>query len=147
MPSPISLPPIAAPARFVPAQALAFGQPGEPAVAVDRLNPLPIVISMGASTAAAMAGSVNASTLAGPFQPELRRPIWITLSGEWMGSVRLLRSTDGGATRLPLTIGGGPWAEFIANANEAVGEESDAAATYYLDMQLTSGTLSYRVAQ
>lgn len=147
MPDPIFSPPIATPGRFVPLQALAFGLPGEVAAAVARTNPLPIAVTRIAATATPMTGTVNATTLAGPFLPELGRPIWITLSGEWLGSARLLRSTDGGVTRLPLTVGGSPWAEFIANANEAIGEESDAAATYYLDIVLTTGTLTYRVAQ
>lgn len=147
MPDPLTLPAVAAPARFVPAHALAFGQPGTAATAVDRANPLPVVVGAQPATAAAVTGSTNASTLAGPFVPDLRRPIWITLSGEWTGTVRVLRSTDGGTTRLPLTVAGSPWAEFAANANEAFGEESDAGATYYLDIQLTGGTLAYRVAQ
>lgn len=146
MPQP-DLPPIAPPARFVPTHAVAFGQPGEAAIAVDHLNPLPTIVRRVAATATAMIGSVNVSTLVGPFFPELGRAIWVTLTGEWSGNAQVLRSTDGGATRQPLTIGGEPWAQFSANANEAIGEESDAAASYYLDIQLATGTLAYRVAQ
>ena len=62
--------------------------------------------------------------------------------GTWM-----LRSTDGGTTRLPMTIGGSGWGSFQGNCNEPVAEESVAGATYYLAIAVTSGTLSYRVTQ
>jgi hypothetical protein len=61
--------------------------------------------------------------------------------------VRLLRSTDGGATKLPVTVAGDTWAQFTANCCEPVWDESEASARLYLDIALTSGTITYRIAQ
>jgi len=58
----------------------------------------------------------------------------------------VLRSTDGGTTRLPLTAGGLPWASFTGNCNEIVITATD-SATYYLAFQISSGTVTYRVGQ
>lgn len=99
------------------------------------------------ATSAALAGTTSATATLGPFTPQLARSIWLTLSGAWTGSAQLLRSTDAGVTKLPLTIAGQPWGAFTANANEPVGEETCAGATYYLAVTLTTGTLTYRVAQ
>jgi hypothetical protein len=78
---------------------------------------------------------------------DLGRPIWVSLSGGWTGTVEVLRSTNGGTTMLPLTAGGERWGRFTANANEAIAEESEAGTTYYLATTLQTGTLTYRVAQ
>ncbi|ONF96436.1 hypothetical protein [Sphingomonas jeddahensis] len=135
------------PAGFVPQYAIAFGAVDGPATAVHAGNPLPVRAARQPAAAPPLAGSLTASGMAGPFVPELDRPIWVTLSGDWSGTVELLRSTDGGATAVPLTAGGAPWARFTANANEAVADESEAGATYHLSATLLGGTLTYRVAQ
>ncbi len=135
------------PAGFVPQYALAFGAVDGPAVAVHADNPLPVRMVRTTAIAPALAGSMTASGVAGPFVPELDRPIWVSLSGDWSGAAQLLRSVDEGATKLPLTIAGEPWARFTANANEAATEESEGGAVYYLVATLQSGTLTYRVAQ
>ncbi|WP_068083145.1 hypothetical protein [Novosphingobium rosa] len=119
-----------------------------------------VVASVSPSAAAAsstpLAGSVN-DTVAhvfGPFTPQLARDIWATLVGAAAtGSAQLLRSTDAGASKAGLTAGGKAWAGWSFSAvtgsivNEPVGTESDAAATYYLAVTLTAGSLTYRVAQ
>ena len=48
---------------------------------------------------------------------------------------------------LPVTIGGSPWARFSGNCCEPVWEESETVAKLYLDIQLASGSLTYRLAQ
>ncbi|MEE2917229.1 MAG: hypothetical protein VYB32_09185 [Pseudomonadota bacterium] len=108
-----------------------------------------IVAALGAraATSQPLAGAAAASTSAGPFVPQLSRAIWLTLTGVWAGTVRVLRSTDGGATKVPLTLAGQPWATFTANAAEAIAEETVASATYYLDIALTSGAVTYRLEQ
>ena len=106
------------------------------------------VFPVGATASAvALNGSTAATATLGPFTPELGRPIWLTLSGSWTGSVQLLRSTDAGTTKLPLTAAGVPYGSYTANANEAVAEESCAGATWYLLATLSAGTLTYRLAQ
>ena len=139
--------PCAAPAAYVPYHALAFSGPSEEALSVGSDRPLPVTATFGAAASEPLAGSASASAVVGPFLPELGRAIWLTLSGNWAGSVTVKRSTDAGATRLPLTFGGLAWASFTGNANEPVAEESVAGAAYYLDIALVSGTLAYEVAQ
>lgn len=95
-------------------------------------------------------GSVStAGTTVVPLgSPVLDRPIWLTLKGSWAGNVTLLRSTDGGATKLPLTFGdGSPKPTWSGNMQAPVAEESVSAATYYLSFVRTSGTLEYRMEQ
>lgn len=136
-----------APAGYVPQYALAFGAPGSTASAVDQGHPLPVRSVLTAASVTPLEGTTAALLLAGPFAPALGRAIWLTLSGTWTGSAQLLRSTDGGVTRLPLTIGGGAWGVYQANCNEPAAEESDASATYYLQLTPSSGTIAYRVSQ
>ena len=139
--------PTAAPARFVPLAAVAFSDEEQNGQVVNADNPLPVQLSFGPTEAAPLTGSAASSQLSAAFVPELGRPIWLTLSGAWSGTVPVTRSADGGATRQPLTIGGEPWAVFKSNVNEAVAVESEAGAAYSLDIALASGTLTYRVSQ
>ncbi|MEO0061546.1 MAG: hypothetical protein RLZZ08_106 [Pseudomonadota bacterium] len=141
------MPIIKDPAPYVPSMALSFGDVEQPAVAVSTANPLPVALVSGPAGVAPLVGSAAASTVAGPFSSEPGREVWLTLSGIWSGTITVLRSTDGGASKLPLTIGGEAWAVFTANAQEAVGTETVAGASYYLDIALVSGTLAYRVQQ
>ncbi len=132
----------------MPEVAMVFGSDGSAATAVDLTNPLPTRVALPASGLAPLAGTTSASAaMVGPFTPQLARPIWLTLSGTWTGTVQMLRSTDGGATQLPLTIAGSIWGAFTGNCNEPVWEESEAGATFYLSTAITSGMLTYRVAQ
>lgn len=140
--------PIQSPASFVPSRATAFSDVDGTALLVSQSNPLPVTMSAATGTAPSpLAGSTSASAILGPFAPITGRGIILVLSGTWVGTVKVTRSTDGGTTRLPLTAAGAAWAQFSANCCEAVWEESDAAARFYLDVALTSGTLTYRLAQ
>lgn len=143
MPNPL---PVSAPAGFAPLAAIGFSQPDATLSAVSATSPLPVVLG-AAPAAPALVGTASGASLAGPFAPAPGRPVVLALSGTWTGTVRLMRSTDGGTTRLPLTVGGLPWASFTANCCEAVWEESVSGAELYLDIALASGALSYRVEQ
>lgn len=145
--SPPQLYEVDVPAGFVPQVALAFGTDGVAATPVDRTSPLPVFTTLAASQSAPLQGTTGVSGSLGPFAPELARPIYLRLSGTWVGTVTVLRSTDNGATRFALTLGGSAWGVFTANVNETVAEEGVAGATYYLDVQLTSGTIAYRMEQ
>lgn len=139
--------PCAAPAAYIPYHALAFSGPSNLAVAVGADHPLPVTATFGTAASEPLGGTASSSAVVGPFEPELGRAIWLTLSGTWSGSVTVKRSTDGGTTKLPLTLGGFAWGSFSGNANEPVAEETVAGATYYLDITIASGTLAYEVAQ
>lgn len=138
---------VTAPAGYITPQLITFARADGAGVPVSGTDPMPVRTIGAAAISTPLAGNANTSQAVGPFTPELGRPIWLSLSGTWAGSVQVLRSTDGGVTRLPLTAGGQSWGRFTANCNEPVAEESDAAASYYLQITLTSGTVTYRVAQ
>lgn len=138
--------PIQSPAGYVPSRATAYADVDGTALVVSNASPLPVTLA-AIQSASALAGSTAATGVLGPYQPALDRPVVLALSGTWAGTVRVLRSTDGGASKLPLTAAGSPWAQFTASCCEAIWEESDGTARLYLDVTLTSGTLFYRMAQ
>lgn len=140
------LPPSLAPAAYIPFTALACPD-GDGSVAVGPGNPLPVTASFGPAASSPLTGTTGTSGVLGPFEPDPGRPIHLTLSGTWSGSVQVMRSTDGGTTKHPLTVAGIGWASFTANCCEPVAEESEDGAEYYLDVALASGTLAYRVSQ
>lgn len=137
---------VLAPAPYVPQMAIACGTEGTDAVAVSGANPLP-VRAVAVDPPPPLTGTGSGAETAGPFAVRPGRPVWITLTGSWTGAATLLRSTDGGATRLPLTVGGQPWAVFTGPAHEAVLEEAGEGTLVYLMLAITSGIATYRVAQ
>ena len=140
--------PVKTPGGFAPA--IAIGQSDESGnlTLVDAGNPLPVRLSEATGPAPdALTGQTGASGRAGPFIPRAGRAVYLQLSGTWEGRVDVVRSVDEGASVAPLTIAGSPWAQFTANACEAVWEENEAGAQLYLEIDLVSGTLDYRVSQ
>ncbi len=138
---------IDAPGGFVPQLALTFGNRGAAAAAVTRATPLPVRTTLPPADTVALTGQSGDNGLIGPFLPEPGRTIWLTLTGDWRGSVRVLRSGDGATTPQPLTVGGSDWAVFTTNAQEPVGEESVSGAAWWLRFERTGGTLGYEVRQ
>lgn len=137
--------PIQNPATYIPVQALSFAQSDGNSGLVSADLPLPVSTLRTAS--APLAGTVATTGQVGPFTPAAGRPVMLSLTGSWSGTVRVLRSIDAGVTRLPLTIAGEAWGEFTTNACEAVWEEYEDNARLYLDITLASGSLTYRVSQ
>jgi hypothetical protein len=142
---PISYP-ISSPTSYVAPPAVGFADADGNGVLVAGQAPLPVATVRGEAPAP-LAGVTTQSLVAGPYAPLTGAPLHLELSGTWSGSVELQRSTDGGTTRSGLTAGGMPWARFEGNANEVVWEEGERAATFYLDIVLASGTLTYRLSQ
>lgn len=138
---------IDAPGGFVPEVAITFGARAEPSRTVNRDTPLPVQTGFAPAASTALAGSASASAVLGPFTPDLGRPIWVTLAGDWTGSVTVQRSTDNGTTLRPLTVAGATWANFTGNVQEPIGDESVDGASWWLAFQRTAGTLTYEVRQ
>ncbi|MEO0031015.1 MAG: hypothetical protein RIS94_773 [Pseudomonadota bacterium] len=138
--------PISYPAGYVTSTAVGFADPVGNLSLVSAASALPVVQTRSAAPAA-LAGQTSGSLLAGPFAPLRDVPIHLQLSGTWVGTVTVVRSADGGATRQSLTVGGQPWGKYTANANEVVWQEGEVGATFYLDIALTSGSVAYRVSQ
>ena len=125
----------------IPGAATREGQEEIEAVLERILGTLP-------SGVAPLAGSTAVTGVFGPYAPALGRRIRLSLSGIWAGTVTVKRSVDGGNTKLPLTVGGGlPKGVFTGNCNEVIEIETEAGAAYYLDVALSSGNLTYRMAQ
>jgi hypothetical protein len=98
-------------------------------------------------TAVTTTVSTTTQTDSAAFAPQLGRPINLLLTGTWAGTVQLLRSIDGGATRLPVTyIDGSTKGSFTVDAQTLVATESEGAATYYLRFTLTSGSATGRLS-
>jgi hypothetical protein len=141
----MSSPSISVPAGFAPAYAAGYADAAGQLELVSHASPLPVVTSAPAPVP--LVGQSDASTVAGPLNASVGRAIVVALDGEWTGTVRLLRSTDGGATRLPLRVGGGTWAEYSASGCEQAWSETEDGVSFYLDIALDSGTIAYRVSQ
>ena len=143
--------PISYPARYAPGVALNFADASGAARQVSEASPLPVTLAAatggGTTVPPVLSGSTTAALTVGPYVPAADKPLVLALSGTWTGSVRLLRSTDGGATRLPLSLGGAPWATFTANICEPVWEEAEGAAAFYLQLTPATGSIVYRLAQ
>lgn len=143
MPNPL---PVYAPAGFAPVSAIGFTQADATLSPVSTLTPLPVV-ARPEPAAPALSGTTSNTIVAGPFAPLPGRPVILSLSGNWTGTVRVMRSTDSGATLLPLTVGGLPWGNYTANCCEAVWEESTNGAELYLNIAVATGSLIYRLEQ
>lgn len=143
MPTPI---PVSAPAAYAPVSAIGFAEPDSTLSPVSAANPLP-VSPVSNPAPAALTGTTSASAVVGPFAPTSENPVVLALTGSWTGTVKVLRSTDGGTTKLPLTAAGQAWGVFNTNCCEPVWQEAAADAALYLDITLGSGALTYRVAQ
>lgn len=148
--------PIKTPAGYVPAFALGFSGPEGELEIVDAVKPLPValvsadpiaVVSEFEPAPVPLEGTSAASVLVGPFTPVAGRPVVLSLTGTWEGTVQLMRSIDGGATLLPVTMGGFAWGRYTGNACEPVWEELEEGAQLHIDINLTSGTVAYRIAQ
>lgn len=137
--------PIAAPAGYATVNAVAYADGDGNAAFVSDIQPLPVQMKPVPTTP--LAGASGAGGVIGPFVPALDRSVILTLAGTWSGTVKVVRSTDNGVTRSPLTIAGAPWGQYSANCCEPVWDESEAGAVLYLDLSLISGTVIYRLAQ
>lgn len=138
--------PIGLPANYAQAIAVGYADASGNISLVDSATPLPVAMAVP-TPPVPLGGTTAASVAIGPFAPVAGIPVVVRLAGTWAGSVQLLRSTDAGVTRHPVTAGGLEWARFTSNACEQVWQESEAGTLLYLDIVMVSGSLSYRVSQ
>ncbi|MBC3940951.1 hypothetical protein [Sphingomonas albertensis] len=119
------------------------GIPGAAAIPVSgTLNPVTL-----AATSTAIAGTSSVAQVVGPFVPQLGRAITVALSAAaWPGgTAQLLRSTDGGTTRLPLMPAGVVLGTYTRQGVDQPWLETEAGATFYLS--LPNAGIGYRVSQ
>lgn len=143
--------PIKMPAGFATATAVGYADSSGELVVISSDNPLPVSSDSstvgGSGVPEPLTGTASGSTVVGPFTPAANRPVFLQLEGSWVGVVRLLRSVDGGTTMLPVTLAGDPWAVFTTNVVEPVWQDSENGAELYLHVELSSGSIDYRVSQ
>ena len=116
-------------------------------VAINNTSASPVPVNTQAAAPTPLSGTATSSVTAGPFTPVIGRGVMLTLTGTWVGSVQLMRSSNGGASSQPITMGGASWGLYSTNCCEPVWDESEAGAQLYLLITLTSGSISYRIAQ
>lgn len=138
--------PVVYPSTYTPVFAVGFSDDTGNSLTVSQSKPLPIA-PVVVNKPAPLQGNASISGQVGPLALLPRQPVMLTLSGAWTGTVTMLRSTDGGTTRLALTALGQPYGQFTSNTCEPVWEEAEDAAALYLDIALTSGAITYRLAQ
>lgn len=157
---------VQAPGGYAPMQAPCVRQSDGGCVPVSPVAPLPTaqgplaaavsiplagtVTSSAVNPSSGAAAFMNGGAVIGPMAPQLGRDIGLKL---WTAntaafSCQLVDSIDGGITKLPLTIfdtaTGGPYTVPI---NSIITTETIANTQVYLLCTVTSGTLSYVVAQ
>ena len=137
--------PIETPAGYAPSCAVGYADPAANLVLVSEADRLPVASFPPA--AAPMVGEASVAGLTGPFEAVPGRVVAVTLGGTWQGVIKLLRSTDGGATLTALRVAGEPWAEYSEPGCEQAWLETEDGASFYLDIQLASGSVAYRVSQ
>ena len=143
MPPPV---PVTNPASYALISAVGYAEADSTLSPVSADKPLP-VSTVSVPAPAALIGTTAVSGVVGPFTPNSNKPVVLALSGSWSGTVKVVRSTDGGATKLPITAAGMAWGVFSTNCCEPVWEEAVSGAALYLDIVLNSGALTYGVAQ
>ena len=119
--------PITTPAGYAPAFAIGFSDQSGALSIVQSDRPLPVSLSAEVP-GSPLEGQASADMLAGPFTPVPGRPVVLTLTGTWVGTVQIERSTDSGTSRHKLTAGGYSWGDFAGNACEPVWKEEEDGA-------------------
>ena len=136
---------IQTPAGYASGYAVGYADPADNLILVSEAERLPV--APVAPAPAAFVGQASTALVAGPFEAVAGRVVTVTLGGTWEGTIRLLRSTDGGSTLVALRVAGEPWAEYSQPGCEQAWLETEDGASFYLDVQLVSGTADYRVSQ
>lgn len=94
-------------------------------------------------TLAAVGSSVSAE-----FVPIPDRPIRFDRWGGGTGTAQVMSSTDGGVTKLPITIGGTPWATFTGDCgDEEVCTPTQYGRTYFVVFTGIAGTVNWGLYQ
>ena len=136
--------PIHTPAGYASANAIGYAGSAENLVLVSEASPLPVASTPAAPPA--LVGYSASPGVVGPFEAVAGRIVSVTLRGVWQGKVCLRRSTDG-TTLVPLRVAGEAWGEYDRPGCEQAWLETEDGVSYFLELQLVSGVVDYRVSQ
>ena len=141
--------PIQNPTGYAIPRAVAYADVDGSMLQVSSAAPLPVVVlsTSGVAATTPLVGTATTTSVVGPYQPAIGRAVMLLLTGTWTGTVKVVRSVDSGTTKQPLTINGSTWGQFTTNCCEAVWDEIESAARFFLDITLASGSVTYRLAQ
>lgn len=107
-----------------------------------------VTVVVTAASSTPLAGTTTNDLNTPAFTPQLGRDMYLTLAGTWTGTVQVTRSTDGGTNYRPITIGGGQlWGNYTGNCDEVVDTPTDSHGIYRLEIDIASGSLTYRLGQ
>lgn len=99
------------------------------------------------AAAAPVAGSFGSTGYSQPFAPLAGKAFNISIWGTFVGTVKLVRSFDGGLTWLPLTASGTALEVFTAPVSEQWQEDGSGVLYALLCSAYTSGAINYRISQ
>lgn len=136
--------PIHTPAGYASANAIGYADAARNLVLVSEASPLPVASAAPATEP--LVGQSAGPGIVGPFAAVPGRIVTVTLLGVWQGRVSLLRSTDG-TTLSPLRVAGEIWGQYEQPGCEQAWFETEEGASFFLDVQLTSGAVDYQVSQ
>jgi hypothetical protein len=107
-----------------------------------------VVVVTTAASSSPITGTVTTTGNTPTFTPQLGRDMYLTLSGTFSGTVQVQRTTDNGSTWNNITISGGQqWGHYTGACDEVVETPTDSASKYRLSITLSSGSVTYRLAQ
>jgi len=89
-----------------------------------------------------VSNNLSASGDGNVFTPRDGEPVFLTLTGTWVGTITVKRSRDAGSTWQSMTAAGAPWGVFTGNCDEPVDEPANTDFRYKVSFTRTSGTLT-----
>lgn len=114
----------------------------------DSTRPMTVIEVLPPSLTVPQEGEADSTSLVTPMlTPKTGYNLYLTLLGTWAGTVSVMCSRDGGATWFPVTASGESVGVFTRNCDEAVIKVTDPRARYRLNFAITSGEVTYRLAQ
>ncbi|MFG1302195.1 hypothetical protein V5F49_20620 [Xanthobacter sp. V3C-3] len=114
--------------------------------ALSVTNPAPVTLANGASGIAPVTGTLGATGYSSPFTPIPGRPFNFTATGTFVATIVLVRSFDGGATKVPLTALGSALYTFTGPFSESYTEDESGVQYSLQCTAYTSGTITYRLS-
>lgn len=109
-------------------------------------NPMFVSLSNGASGLSPVTGLFNATGYSAPFAPIAGRAFNFTATGTFVGTIVLVRSFDGGVTKVPLTALGSSLYTFTGPFSESYTEDESGVQYFLQCSAYTSGTINYRLS-
>ena len=117
-------------------------------ILLDSDTPIPMIVHTEPLVNPPVSGTVSVSGASNSLVTTPSYNLYLTLTGTWVGTVRLQKSIDNGVNwHLVTSHSGTSVYEFTQNCDEALFTVTDPKARYRLQFVMTSGSVTYRLAQ